>query len=75
MLNAHRFLHIHQNVAGVMAQVNKILADYGINVVGQNLKTDESVGYLITDIDTNYNDEVIDALKNIPQTIKFRLLY
>lgn len=73
--NAHRFLHIHQNVAGVMAQVNKILADYGINVVGQNLKTDESVGYLITDIDTNYNDEVIDALKNIPQTIKFRLLY
>lgn len=73
--NAHRFLHIHQNVAGVMAQVNKILADYGINVVGQNLKTDESVGYLITDIDTTYNDEVIDALKNIPQTIKFRLLY
>ena len=73
--NAHRFLHIHKNVSGVMAQVNRILADYDINVVGQYLKTDEEVGYLITDIDKEYNKEVIDALRDIKETIKFRLLY
>lgn len=74
-VNAHRFLHIHQNVSGVMAQINRVLADYGINVVGQNLKTEENIGYLITDIDKKYDKEVIAALKQIPETIKFRLLY
>lgn len=73
--NAHRFLHIHKNVSGVMAQVNRILADFNINVVGQYLKTDEEVGYLITDIDKDYDKEVIEALKGITETIKFRLLY
>jgi D-3-phosphoglycerate dehydrogenase len=72
---AHRFLHIHKNVSGVMAQVNRILADFDINVVGQYLKTDEEVGYLITDIDKEYDKEVIDALRDIKETIKFRLLY
>lgn len=72
---SHRFLHIHKNVSGVMAQVNSILAKYELNITGQSLKTDESVGYLITDVDKEYNEDVIEALKNIPETIKFRLLY
>jgi D-3-phosphoglycerate dehydrogenase len=72
---AHRFLHIHENVSGVMAQVNNILAKYQLNIVGQYLKTDEKVGYLITDLDDNYDKEVIKELKGIKETIKFRVLY
>ena len=73
--NAHRFLHIHENVSGVMANINKVVAEYGLNIVGQYLSTDDKVGYVITDVDKDYNQEVIQELKNIKGTIRFRVLY
>ena len=71
----HRFLHIHNNVAGVMAKINNVLAKYEMNITGQYLATDEKIGYVITDLVKDYNDEVIKELKEIEQTIKFRVLY
>lgn len=73
--NAHRFLHIHKNVSGVMANINKVVAEYGLNIVGQYLSTDSKVGYVITDVDKDYNQKVIQELKNIEGTIRFRVLY
>ncbi|WGH75531.1 phosphoglycerate dehydrogenase [Tenacibaculum tangerinum] len=73
--NAHRFLHIHKNVPGVMAKINKVLAKYELNITGQYLSTDEKVGYVITDVDKEYNQEVITKLKKVEGTIKFRVLY
>jgi len=73
--NAHRFLHIHKNVPGVMAKINKVLAKYEMNITGQYLSTDSDVGYVISDLDKEYNKEVITALKNVDHTIKFRVLY
>jgi D-3-phosphoglycerate dehydrogenase len=73
--NAHRLIHIHNNVPGILAQINHILADHNINIVGQYLKTTEVIGYVITDIDKEYNREVIKALRSIEHTIKFRVLY
>ena len=73
--NAHRFLHIHKNVPGVMAKINEILATYDLNIIGQYLSTDPKVGYVITDLDKEYNKAVIEKLRNIEGTIKFRVLY
>ncbi len=73
--NAHRFLHIHRNVPGVMAKINKVLAKYELNITGQYLSTDEKVGYVITDVDKEYDQEVVTKLKNVDGTIKFRVLY
>lgn len=73
--NSHRFLHIHKNVPGVMAQINKVLAEYDLNISGQYLSTDNEVGYVISDLDKKYNNDVIKALKGIDNTIKFRVLY
>ncbi|SNQ44546.1 phosphoglycerate dehydrogenase [Cellulophaga lytica] len=73
--NAHRFLHIHKNVPGIMAKINKVLAEYEMNINGQYLSTDSEVGYVITDLDKKYNKEVIKALKKVENTIKFRVLY
>ena len=73
--NAHRFLHIHKNVPGVMAKINKVLAKYELNITGQYLSTDSKVGYVITDIDKEYNEEVIEKLRKVDGTIKFRVLY
>ncbi|MBK8980945.1 MAG: phosphoglycerate dehydrogenase [Ignavibacteria bacterium] len=73
--NAHRLIHIHENVPGILAQINNILASHNINIIGQYLKTNEQVGYVITDIKKKYSQNVIHDLKKIPHTIKFRILY
>jgi D-3-phosphoglycerate dehydrogenase / 2-oxoglutarate reductase len=73
--NAHRLIHIHDNVPGILAKINQILAHHEINIVGQYLKTNEHIGYVITDINKEYNKEVIKELREIDHTIKFRVLY
>lgn len=73
--NAHRLMHIHLNVPGVLAKISNVLAEHDINVVGQYLKTNETIGYVIIDIDKAYDDSVIQALKSIDNTIRFRVLY
>ena len=73
--NAHRLIHIHNNVPGILAKINHILADNGINIVGQYLKTNEQIGYVITDINKEYNKEMIKEMRAIENTIKFRVLY
>lgn len=73
--NAHRLIHIHRNVPGILADINRILADHDINIVGQYLKTNETVGYVITDIDKEYDKAVIKDLKGLKGTIRFRVLY
>jgi len=73
--NAHRLIHIHHNVPGIIAKMNQLFAEHEINIVGQYLKTNEKIGYVITDINKAYPQELIQSLKNIQQTIKFRVLY
>src|SRR5690606_10031528 len=75
LVNAHRLIHLHENVPGILAQINNVLAKHNINIEGQYLKTNEQVGYVITDINKEYNKEVISDLKSIQHTIKFRILY
>ena len=58
-----------------MLKINKILSDYNINIVGQYLKTNESIGYVITDINNEYNKQVIQSLRKIHNTIRLRVLY
>jgi len=72
---AHRLIHVHNNVPGILSQINHILARHGINIVGQYLKTTEDIGYVITDIEKNHDNEVLLEIMNIPNTIKFRVLY
>ncbi|RKY61777.1 MAG: phosphoglycerate dehydrogenase [Candidatus Neomarinimicrobiota bacterium] len=73
--DAHRLIHLHENVPGIMAKINNILARHSINIVGQYLKTNEYIGYVITDIAKEYERDVIAEIKNIPGTIRFRILY
>lgn len=72
---AHRFIHIHKNEPGVLAEINNVLAKHGINIGGQYLKTNDIIGYVITDIDKNYKEEAINDLKRVRGTLRFRVLY
>lgn len=73
--NAHRLIHIHKNIPGVLAKINSLLADNKINIEGQYLKTGDDIGYVITDVNRKYNKEVLQSLRSMPETIKFRVLY
>ena len=75
--DAHRLMHVHENVPGILASINNILAKHNINILGQYLKTNEAIGYVITDIsvDVRQHTELVNDLKNIQGTIRHRMLY
>jgi D-3-phosphoglycerate dehydrogenase len=71
----HRMLHIHRNIPGVLSKINRVFEQHHINIEAQSLKTNEHIGYVITDVNRAYDESVMEALKEIDGTIKFRVLY
>lgn len=72
---AHRILHIHKNVPGVLSQINTLLSKNKINILGQYLKTNDSIGYVVLDVDKSLSKNAIELLKDVKETIKVRMLY
>jgi D-3-phosphoglycerate dehydrogenase / 2-oxoglutarate reductase len=72
---SHRILHIHQNVPGVLSEINSALSRNKINIVGQYLKTNDAIGYVVVDVDKQLSRKATQLLKEVPNTIKVRLLY
>jgi D-3-phosphoglycerate dehydrogenase len=72
---AHRILHIHRNQPGVLAELNRALAAAGLNILGQHLKTDERTGYVITDVDRDYDPDGLQSLRSVAGTLRFRMLH
>ncbi len=73
--NTHRILHIHKNKPGVLSEINSDLSQEGINIVGQFLKTNEEIGYVILDIDSKLSNKAFEILKSIEGTIRTRMVY
>ena len=74
MSGTHRLVHLHQNVPGVLAAINRVLAEHGVNVEGQLLRTKDEFGYVLTDISSEYSDSVLAELRAMPVTISLRTL-
>ncbi len=70
----HRLLHLHHNVPGVLAAINAILADHGVNVEGQFLGTRGDLGYVITDIAQAPSADVVERLEAMSDTVALRLV-
>jgi D-3-phosphoglycerate dehydrogenase / 2-oxoglutarate reductase len=71
---SHRLAHIHRNVPGVLAEMNSVLAAHGVNVEAQLLGTRGDLGYALTDIGIDYQDEVVEQLRAMSSTIRLRVL-
>ena len=72
---AHRILHIHSNVPGVLSEINTTLSKNKVNIVGQYLKTNEDIGYVVLDVDKKLSGQAVRLLKEVAHTIKVRALY
>ena len=72
---AHRILHIHRNVPGVLSEINLSLSKNKINILGQYLKTNDEIGYVVLDVDKKLSTAALKLLREVPETIKVRLLY
>ncbi|WP_288096504.1 phosphoglycerate dehydrogenase [Hydrotalea sp.] len=72
---AHRILHIHRNKPGVLSAINSALASHHINIVGQYLKTNDAIGYVVLDVDKKLSNKAAALLKEVKDTIKVRMLY
>lgn len=73
--DAHRILHIHKNVPGVLSQINGALSKMKVNILGQYLKTNEEIGYVVLDIDKRSSTKVMAGLRDVKNTIRTRSLY
>ena len=72
---AHRILHIHANKPGVLSQINATLSKNNINIVGQYLKTNDQIGYVVLDLNKNISKNAMELLRNVKHSIKVRMLY
>ncbi len=71
----HRILHIHRNVPGVLGEINSKLSARGINILGQYLKTNDEIGYVILDVDTKLSRAALEILREVKGTVKTRVVY
>ena len=71
----HRLLHVHRNVPGVLAEINRIFSDRHINIAAQYLQTREDVGYVVIDLDAEHADLALAKLAGVPGTLRSRVLF
>jgi D-3-phosphoglycerate dehydrogenase / 2-oxoglutarate reductase len=70
-----RYLHIHKNVPGVLREINHCFSSRGINISAEYLQTDPDIGYVIIETESDLDPTVLKELKDIPDTIRTRILY
>jgi len=73
--DAHRLLHIHKNVPGVLGEINSKLSKLNVNILGQYLKTNSQIGYVVLDVDKKTSSKALEELKEVKHTIRVRELY
>ncbi|WP_323846491.1 phosphoglycerate dehydrogenase [Microbulbifer magnicolonia] len=74
-VGVHRLLHIHNNVPGVLGAINQVFSENNINISAQFLQTNETLGYVVIDVDAEYSDLALEKLKNVPNTLRCRVLF
>lgn len=75
LANRSRLLHVHHNRPGVLTQINQAFAQHGINIAAQYLQTDEAIGYVVIDVDTDHSEVALKELSAVEGTIRARILH
>ena len=75
LANRSRLLHVHHNRPGILTQINQAFAQHGINIAAQYLQTDEAIGYVVIDVDTDHSEVALKELSAVEGTIRARILH
>ncbi|NOU51597.1 phosphoglycerate dehydrogenase [Pseudoalteromonas sp. JBTF-M23] len=75
LANRSRLLHVHQNRPGVLTQINQAFAQHGINIAAQYLQTDDTIGYVVIDVDSDHSEVALKELSAVEGTIRARILH
>jgi D-3-phosphoglycerate dehydrogenase len=67
-----RVINVHQNVPGVMRDLNRLVSDRNANIHAQVLSTNASIGYLIMDLDSDVAAHVVEDMRRLPTSISAR---
>ena len=70
-----RFSNVHSNEPGVLSEINSIISKTGANIVGQALGTEEKIGYLLIDVDSEDVRDLTKKIKLLEKSIITRVLY
>jgi D-3-phosphoglycerate dehydrogenase len=70
-----RLSNVHLNEPGMLGQINNIISKAGANIGGQSLSTDEEIGYLIIDVDSDDVKVLAEEIKNLDKSVITRVLY
>ena len=73
--NTHRILHVHHNRPGVLSNINQLFAKHNINILAQNMMTENEVGYLLLDVAEFDSKLALEHLNSVEGTIRLRVLY
>ena len=74
-LRRHRILHFHKNVPGVLSKMHTIIAKLGGNISAEYLQTNQDIGYVVLDVDPSDGEAIAQGLREIPETIRVRVLW
>ncbi|TBR43864.1 phosphoglycerate dehydrogenase [Marinomonas agarivorans] len=72
---SHRLLHVHENRPGVLGQINAIFSENNINITGQYLRTNDKLGYMVMDVDSENSELALAKMKEVEGTVKARILF
>lgn len=70
-----RIQNVHKNEPGVLGEINGIISKHGANIQGQFLSTDDKIGYLVIDVETNSADELAQEIQKSSRSIKTRIVF
>ncbi len=75
MEGKHRLLHIHKNVPGVLSSINQVFSAGNMNIAGQYLQTNDTIGYVVIDLDADYDQLALEMLRQVKGTIRVRSVH
>jgi D-3-phosphoglycerate dehydrogenase / 2-oxoglutarate reductase len=72
--SAARFALLHRNVPGVLARVDALVGEHGLNVDGQVLATRGEFGYVVTDVNQGMAAALLASLRALQETVRLTTL-
>lgn len=73
--NCSRVIHVHQNIPGILNQINAVCAAHNINILAQYLQTKDDLGYVVFDLDITDAKTIYQEIQSIQGTLKTRILH